>query len=559
MKMSPEELEKIEKLKFENTQLETKIIESEKNNIQKMIDAGTHVDLILPEILELDNEIEKEQAISYLAKKGGIGRKPIREELKKYQATLKRAINERCEGSEGNFGGMQEIFSTYFDGLIDVVSHDGEIHFLIKDGKRLTIVNKLQKGTELLRPPQTVPWLLPVGERVIEHCKELIHDPPSYFKTTYDDVFIYFKEIAELPSEVHCHLLTVWTFHSYLIEKFQYTPIICLFAVPERGKSRTGKGMVYVSHRGLHVLSLREAYILRACHDLHATLFFDVMDIWDKAEKNNTEDIILSKFERGLLVPRVNYPEKGPHEDTVYYNVFGATVLATNEPVHNILETRAIQLNMPQSSRTFDNDVRPENAIELKERLLAVRSYFLDKDLPEINKPVAGRLGDITRPLLQVIRIVRPDYEKPLIELIKQIESERLLEKTECIEAYILNALNDLHDAITEGNKLTIEAITIKINERQPEGYKFRNTTIGRKLSALGFEKIRISGGKMAITYNPEKIYKIRCSYGLEKPSQPSQPSPDGNSKSCKNEGSEGSEGKKWGVSDKIIEMELEL
>ncbi len=199
----------------------------------------------------------------------------------------------------------------------------------------------------------------------------------------------YYRNIAELPSEEFYHLLVVWTLHTYLAEKFQYSPILCLYAVPERGKSRTGKGLIYVSHRGVHVISLREAYILRACHDLHATLFFDVMDLWEKVEKNNTEDIILSKFEKGLLVPRVNNPEKGAHEDTIYYNVFGPTVIATNEAVHNILETRAIQINMPQSNKTFDNDVKPTDAIGIKEKLTAMRAYLLDKELPDAVKPVS--------------------------------------------------------------------------------------------------------------------------------------------------------------------------
>ncbi len=121
------------------------------------------------------------------------------------------------------------------------------------------------------------------------------------------------------------------------------------------------------------------------------------------------------------------------------------------------------------------------------------------------------------------MRLVRPENEQPLIRLIKKIESGRLLEKTECIEAYILNALVALQTNIIEENKLTVDAIAAKVNEKQPDDYKYRNTTIGRKLSSLGFEKTRITGGKMAITYNPEKVYENRCAYGLEKPSLPSK------------------------------------
>src|SRR5664280_2449233 len=149
------------------------------------------------------------------------------------------------------------------------------------------------------------------------------------------------------------------------MEYHQYSPIICNYAVPERGKSRTGKGMIYVAYRGIHVESLRDAYIVRIAHNYMATIFFDCMNLWKKAEKAGSEDILLLRFERGAKVPRVLYPERGAHRDTVYYSVFGATIVATNVSVHNILDTRAIQINMPQSRKRFENDVTPELALPL--------------------------------------------------------------------------------------------------------------------------------------------------------------------------------------------------
>ena len=69
--------------------------------------------------------------------------------------------------------------------------------------------------------------------------------------------------------------------------------------------------------------------------------------------------------------PAVIYPERGPHKDTVFYDIFGPTLIATNVAVHNILDTRAVQINMPQTDRDFEEDVTPEAALPLKERLAA--------------------------------------------------------------------------------------------------------------------------------------------------------------------------------------------
>ena len=204
--------------------------------------------------------------------------------------------------------------------------------------------------------------------------------------------------------------------HTYLLESIKYSPIICLFAIPERGKTRTGQGMIYLAYHGIHVESLRDAYLVRVANDLKASLFFDVMNIWHKAEKNGTEDILLHRFERGAKVPRVLYPEKGPLRDTVYYSVFGPTIISTNEGLHRILDTRAISINMPQSVRSFENDVSPESAIALKEHLISFRARHLGEVLPDIPKPAKGRLGDILKSLRQMILLAKPDKDSSFLK-----------------------------------------------------------------------------------------------------------------------------------------------
>jgi hypothetical protein len=214
-----------------------------------------------------------------------------------------------------------------------------------------------------------------------------------------------------MPDEKYYDLLAAWVFHTYLLEKFQYSPYLWFFAVWERGKSRTGKGLIYVASRGVHVESLRDAYIVRLANDWQATIFFDVIDLWKKAEKAGAEDVLMNRFEKGTVVPRVNYPDRGPYRDVVYYNIFGPTVVATNVPIGGGLNTRVIQIGMPE------------------------------EDLPDIPKPAFKRLGDITRPLLQVIRLVKPEREPILRELIAELEEEKRKTLAESLDAKIIEAL----------------------------------------------------------------------------------------------------------------------
>jgi hypothetical protein len=435
----------------------------------------------------------------------------------KYLLALRKDTQQaRKSVAKGLKSQNDAVYTAMLSGLVDLVEHEGAPAFLMLTEVGVGIAAEWEHDGVLYVPPpqEQIPWLLPRGQEVLKWYS--LKEPPG---TLYDDLLAYHRGISELPAEGHYHLLTVWDFHSYMLEPCQYSPEICLFSVPERGKTRTGQGMIYVARRGVHVESLRDAYLVRLANDCQATIFFDAMNLWKKAEKAGSEDIILGRFERGIKVPRVLYPERGPHRDTVYYDIFGATIIATNVGVHNILDTRAIQINMPQTDRDFEEDVTPEAALLLKERLTAFRAHYLGKPLPDSAKPASGRLGDILKPLLQVIRLVKPDREPVFMDLVRGLAKDRLIDKLESVEARILLVLDSLRGQVSRGI-LPVKIITDAFNEGKPEGAWFTYQRMGRKLNSLGFAKGTTGEGSSAILWDEEKFMRIFSSYGLGETSE---------------------------------------
>jgi hypothetical protein len=417
--------------------------------------------------------------------------------------------------------GNQEIrYCAKFDGLVDLVEHEGVVSFLIRNEAGVTVVDRVEINGEFHHPPpkKQIPWLLPKSDRVMAAFESCRAGATAFVQGLYDDLVRYFRAASDLPDDLYYDLLTVWSFHTYLLEAVQNSPIICLFSVPERGKTRSGKALIYVAYRGMHVESLREAYIVRVAENYGCSIFFDVMNVWRKAELSGSEDILLHRFEKGATVPRVIYPERGPYKDTVYYSIFGPTIIATNEGIHKLLETRAIYINMPQASRNFENDVIPESALELKERLVAFRAFHLGQDLPEAQKPCVGRLGDILKPLLQTIRLVNPQKEAGFMALTRNLERDRLMEKSTSLEAEIIYAVNDLTDQVWNGF-LPVKAVTDVLNTERPEKSRLTYQRVGRILSAMGFRKGRTSDGAAAIYYDNQQVIQILESYGLEETS----------------------------------------
>jgi len=405
-------------------------------------------------------------------------------------------------------------YTARFRGLVDLVQHEGRPAFLIKEADTLTIASEvvLSDRTYLPPPKSQIPWLLPRGAEVIRHYTE------DTDQALFDDLVAYHKSIAELPGEAYYDLIAAWDLHTYILEAVQYSPIICFFAIAERGKSRTGKGMIHVAYRGLHVVSLRDAYLVRVAENFQSSLFFDTMDIWEEATKEGSADILLGRFEKGAVVPRVNNPDLGAFRDTIYYHVFGPTVIATNEAVHRILDTRAIQIKMPETGKRFENDVRPELALSLKERLVAFRARHLGEPLSDISKPSAGRLGDILKPLLQIIQLVRPERTAAFLGLVKQLAQDRLKEKADTPEAQLLHAVLEIKADVKRGllpNKLITEAFNKNKLEREKRTY----TWTGKRLDAMGFDKSCLENGASAIVWDEAKIGLLCEKYGVPNPS----------------------------------------
>ena len=439
--------------------------------------------------------------------------------LKKYEINGYSKIVDNFRKKESNSDRKTNIKTfpiANLEGLVDLVVQDGKPAFLIKEGNNLSVKFEVEIDGKIFVPPakEKIPFMLPNAENVINFY-EISKQVPDYDLNLFKDLFDYLKNVSELPSEAYYEFIAFWIMHTYFIfENFQYSPIICFFALPERGKSRTGKAIIYLSYRGIRVESLREAYIVRITESFGPSIFFDIRDAWKKALFNNSEDILLNRFEKDTKVPRVNNPDRGPFNDIDYYKVFGATIIATNVALDKILETRAVIINMPQSEKRFETDVKEIDLLPFKERLLAFRTKYMGEALPEVLKPADGRLGDILKPILQVIMLVNPESKNIFFGLINEIQNRKKLENLDSIEAQIIKVLINLEDKLFYG-KLSVKEITDAVNEGRTEKYCISSNSIGKHLSAMSFDKARTSNGASAIIYDINKINKLADRYGI--------------------------------------------
>jgi hypothetical protein len=315
----------------------------------------------------------------------------------------------------------------------------------------------------------------------------------------------YLKRCSELPTAQHYILVAAWIFHTYVMEWWHYSPYLLLDGPPEHGKTRTGKATIYAARRGVHTETLRAPNLIRDARDRGATILLDVMYVWRKAERLGCEDILLQRFERGAKAGRVLHPDRGPFDDTEYYDIFGPTVIATNESAHGILGTRCIPINLPYSTQRFES-LDPEDGLPFRERLTAWRARVFDQQSALSENPAAGRLGDILQPLATIIDCVAADERPAFDRIVEELEDRQRQERSDTVEARILKVLLELTEHVRRGY-LALSYITSQLN-LAPE-------TIGRRLRCLGLTTEKRTGGRMYLRWNERAIERLAIKYGV--------------------------------------------
>jgi hypothetical protein len=333
----------------------------------------------------------------------------------------------------------------------------------------------------------------------------------------YDDLVTYLKRFSYLPDDTW-PLLVFSVFLSYLQshEDVRYIPIIYFFAVAERGKSRTAKSMLSVSYRGVHLGDMNGPNIFRYSQNQNATLFIDCTDLWKTAMKSNGEDILLNRFEKGATVPRVMHPDRGAFRDQVHYEIYGSTIVATNEPANYIFESRCLSITMPNKPGEYENGT-PEMGIPLKERLTAWRAKMMGQSLPDMRPidGVSGRLWDISKPLFQLCQMIKPEVKDDMLNVILGLVDKKAEDKKESIEGQIVAALDNLVCFDYEPEVVIAnEDILKELNRFKDSRFHMSSIKLGFRLNSLSLSKKSVNGCRHVVI-NKADLDLLKQQHGL--------------------------------------------
>lgn len=414
------------------------------------------------------------------------------------------------------FSFNETSLSAYFPGLVDVCQgEDGQLLYCTVQDGQLVFTDQYSTETETFTIPEQkhFTFLQPRATEVERYYNQ--EDD-----TLYDDLLTYLKRFSALDDEQWA-IVAYYVFLTYLHDhpEIDYCGYLLFYAVPERGKSRTGKSVTYVAFRGVHLIELREPIIFRYTQNMHGTLFFDLLDVSKKAEQSRSEDILLLRAEKGVRCQRITNPDLGPFLDTTHYDIYGPTIIATNEQLHKILDTRCLPIIMPNRPGNYENP-RQELGLELKERLTAWRAKHLTTKFTNLQpiEGISGRLWDISKPLFLIATILKKQTLHLLLA-IKSIAGEKTESRQETAEGRLVSIIKEMSETseLTEHEEwsLSVGNIRGRFNEGRSEGHLASAQWIGLKLKSMSIRNRHVKGYSEIILTRQE--YRILLDqYGFE-------------------------------------------
>jgi 5S rRNA maturation endonuclease (ribonuclease M5) len=462
-------------------------------------------------LLKLPGLKEKEDVTDWI-KKGGTKEELLKliEDTPKLNLKDIKGLEQKPKNKK-----MTEKTKTLIPGIIHLVQEQGQIKYLVKEDKFLKIQEIYQEDNIIYRPKQILPFKL-LTTSIVNSSFDF------KLQKLFNEVDCFIRSYLEMPDEKDYLILVLWVFHTYLIEKFDVSPMLYFYGVKETGKTRAGEVLAELGFRAERITSVTEASLFRSADIFKPTMIIDEIKLWGKRASQGLQDLLKTVYKRGLKVTRINNDKKG--EDQIeYFDTFSPVVICTTETLPDIIESRCIHFIMQKNlNPKIEQSVDQEWANDLRERLTLFRAKFIDQKMPEVTPIARGRLQEIIGPLHQISKLVCPDKEKDLIEIVKKINKTKAEEEGMSLEAEIVSAVYREYLNTQEANILT-RTITAHINNDRGDNDKKSDSLISRSLKRLGFEKIRFKDGKMGFHVKENLLEKLKKQFQIGEDSEGSE------------------------------------
>jgi len=394
--------------------------------------------------------------------------------------------------------------------VIEIVENDGALKLLAFDPLTcgLQVSESLEVNGLAFKPYPELPF-----KEYLPGIPEAISEDPSLWRDTLE----FIRECYDNPrSEDVYHVMVAVVAWSYFCDIVRgSTPYLCFLGPFRSGKTRALEVMAALCYKPVLAVDPSEASMFRIIEEFRPTLIIDETQIVDK----NVRAVMTAGYRFGVKVPRVVDPEADGLEAIRWYDVFGLKIYACREEPPNDIFSRSIIIHCEKHVRHTHQKLDAGKAKELRTRWLAQRLRMLNKITVTFEEFESedGRLQELFSPLIVMAQLFGGQEAAAAIErygrqMEREIQAMEATSEDAIILEEIISIISEKRDDAPE--VVTNEEIVNQLNNGlQKPAYS--PEFIGRRMAALGFEKTRLHGGKIAYKIDYELLARLAKRYNI--------------------------------------------
>ncbi|MEM4179743.1 MAG: hypothetical protein QXJ55_08745, partial [Candidatus Caldarchaeum sp.] len=262
-------------------------------------------------------------------------------------------------------------------------------------------------------------------------------------------------------------------------------------------------------------VDVSEASFFRLVEALKPTLFIDEMQVVD----SNVRALLASAYRKGMKVPRVVDVESKGLEAIAWFEPFAFVVMASREEPPADILSRCIVIHCEKQLRPTGKKIDESKARDLRTRWLAQRLRMHGKVVVDFTEFETddGRLQEILSPLVAMAEMFGGPSAKAAVERYgRALENElRGLEATSD-DADIVSAVLEYVKLKTDDAPSVIPVQElVNILNRDLSEPEYESRYVGKRMAALGFQRVRLTGGRRAYKIDYELLGRLTRRYNI--------------------------------------------
>jgi len=389
--------------------------------------------------------------------------------------------------------------------------------------------NLLTCGDTGYVPIKKLPWPSACMPKIPESTDD---DPPTReafieklkarrFNGEYGDNERLFNEIKEfllrhldISNPLYYDVYSAFVLMTWRVEDWRVVPYLFFLGPMASGKSRALECLNALCFRSIMASSVSAAVIFRVLEAWHPTLLLDEAEVYNREGMIECLALLNAGYRKGQVALRMEKVEDG-NPTIGFFDTFGPKALAGTAELADTLQSRSILSHMTKNTKHVELFIDDDAAQDLRNKLLIYRFRNVGMssgfDVCTLNGAISNsRVIELFVSLLEVAP--SKEIRTRLIQCMKGITQTRFDEEQVSIEAQVFEAILNSEDQIDNG-KLSIRTVTERFNLTLPEREQGTARFIGRRVSALGFEKCKLSGGLRGFYWNTDLVERLKARY----------------------------------------------